>query len=293
MDNYQKELYLETAIRGEAQFPIGFYKIDHMSSVQILPYHWHREFEILYMRKGAAMFQIDEEAYELKEGQAIFINGGRLHSGTSIHGQPCSYEAIVFDPEALSGLYDKCHEYLNAIATNRILLRCYYTGETLWEQELLGNLSEISSCLSTRGYGYQLAVKGRLMLLFSILLANDAYTSSLNGSDCSTVNIERLKKVILYIQEHYQSKITIDELAEQLNMSRHYFCKFFKKATGMTPIDYINSYKIDRAAVLLKTADISIMEAGMEAGFDNFSYFIRTFKKFKNLTPSDYRRQKP
>lgn len=243
------------------------------------------------MKKGSAIFQIDEEAYELKEGQAIFVNGGRLHSGTSINGQPCSYEAIVFDPEALIGLYDKCHEYLNDIKMNRIIIRCHYTGETLWEQELLHNLNEISSCLSTQGYGYHLAVKGRFLVMFSILLANGAYTTNLKGKDCSTVNIERLKKVILYIQEHYQSKITIDALAEQVNMSRHYFCRFFKKATGMTPIDYINSYKADRAAALIETTDISIMEAGMESGFDNFSYFIRTFKKFKNRTPSDYRKQ--
>ena len=291
MENFQKELYKEKAVRGEALFPVGFYRIPHLSSVQILPYHWHKEFEILYMTKGCAVFQIDDQAYELKEGQALFVNGGSLHSGTSINKQPCSYDAIVFDPEALAGFHDKCLEYLNDIKMNRILIRCHYTGESLWEQELLRNLDELSSCLSTCGYGYHLAVKGRLLLLFSILLANGAYTANIKGKDYSTANIERLKKVIQYIQEHYQSKIMIDELADQVNMSRHYFCRFFKKATGMTPVDYMNCYKTDRAAALIETTDLSIMEAGMESGFDNFSYFIKTFKKFKNCTPSEYRRQ--
>ncbi len=271
-------------------FPVGFYRITDISCVQILPYHWHKEFEILYMTKGSAIFQVDDEAYEIEEGQAIFINGGRLHSGATINGQTCSYDAIVFEPEALVGFHDKCIEYLNDISMNRIMIQCYYSGESPWEQELLRNLQEITLSLATHSYGYHLAVKGRLLLLFSILLSNGAYLTNTKGKSSVTENITRLKKVIQYIQEHYQSKITIEDLASQLSMSRHYFCRFFKKATGVTPFDYINSYKTDRAAALIETTDLSIMEAGMDSGFDNFSYFIKTFKKYKKVTPSEYRR---
>lgn len=290
MENFQKEIYKENAIRGESLFPVGFYKITDIQSVQILPYHWHKEFEILSMTKGTALFQIDDEAYELKEGQAIFIHGGRLHSGISLNGQPCSYDAIVFEIDTLAEIYDKCYEYLNDIEMNKIIINSCYTGKNLWEQELLRNLKEISTCFYTQEYGYHLAVKGRLLLVFSLLLANKAYTSNIKGKVPMTENIERLKKVVQYIQDHYQSKITIDELATQLNMSRYYFCRFFKKATGITPVDYINCYKTDRAAALIEATNISILEAGMEAGFDNFSYFIRTFKRFKNCTPSEYRK---
>ncbi|MGB8453242.1 MAG: AraC family transcriptional regulator [Anaerocolumna sp.] len=289
MENFQKEMYKEKAIRGESQFPVGFYRITDIQSIQILPYHWHKEFEILYMTKGTAIFQIDDESYELKEGQALFISGGKLHSGITADGTPCSYDAIVFELDTLSDFYDKCTEYLKDIKMNKIIIRSCYKGESPWEQDLLHNLKETSSCFSTQNYGYHLAVKGRLLLLFSILLANKAYTTNIKGKAPLTENVERLKKVVLYIQEHYQSKITIDDLAAHLNMSRHYFCRFFKKTTGITPVDYINCYKTDRAAALIETTNISIMEAGMEAGFDNFSYFIKTFKRYKNCTPSEYR----
>lgn len=289
MDNFQKEIYKEKAIRGESLFSVGFYRITDIPSVQILPYHWHDEFEILYMTKGTAIFHLDDETIELKVGQAVFINGGRLHSGITGNGQPCSYDAIVFEPEALAGIYDRCIEYLNDIKMNKIIIKSVFTGENLWEQELLSNLKLISSCFSTRGYGYHLAVKGRLLLLFSIILANGAYTVNSKGKSPLTENIERLKKVFQYIQDHYQSKIMIDDLAAQLNMSKHYFCRFFKKLTGITPVNYINCYRIGRAAALIETTNISIMEAGLESGFDNFSYFIKTFKIFKNCTPSEYR----
>jgi len=290
MENYQKEMYKEKAIRGESQFPVGFYRITDLQSVQILPYHWHKEFEIIYMTKGTALFQIDDECYEVKEGQAIFINGGRLHSGLSANNQPCSYDAIVFELEALADFSDKCIEYLKDIKMNRIIIRSYYTDENYWEQELLHNIKEISTSLYKQEYGFHLAVKGRLLLLFSILLANGAYSTNIKGNIPLTENVERMKIVIQYIQEHYQNKITIDELAAQLNMNRHYFCRFFKKITGITAVDYMNGYRADRAAALIEATSISIMEAGMEAGFDNFSYFIRIFKRFKNCTPSEYRK---
>lgn len=289
MENFQKEMYEEKATRGETLFSVGFYRITDTPSLQILPYHWHEEFEILYMTKGTALFHIDDESFELKEGQAIFINSGRLHSGITSNGQPCSYNAIVFKPEALAGIYDRSMEYLNDIKMNKIILKCIFTGEASWEQELLSNLKEISACFSANEYGYHLAVKGRLLLLFSMILANGGYTVNNRGKGDEARNIERLKKVIQYIQDNYQSRIMIDDLAAQLKMSRHYFCRFFKKFTGNTAVDYINCYKIDRAAALIGTTNISIMEAGLESGFDNFSYFIKTFKRFKNCTPSEYK----
>lgn len=289
MENLQKELYKEKALRGEALFPVGFYRITDVPSAQILPYHWHEEFEILYMTKGTAIFHIDDDSYELKEGQAVFINGGRLHSGIAGNGRPCSYDAIVFEPEVLAGVYDRCIEYLNDIKMNKIIIKNHYTGENLWEQELLHNLSEIFISFSTGGYGHHLAVKGRLLLFFSIILENGAYTLNTKGKTPLTGDVERLKKVIQYIQSHYQSRIMLDDLAAQLNMSRHYFCRFFKKNTGITPVDYINFYKIDRAATIISTTNISIMEAGLESGFDSFSYFIKTFKKYKKCTPLEYR----
>ncbi len=290
MENYQKELYKEKAIRGESLFPIGFYRITDLQSTQILPYHWHKEFEIIYMTKGSALFQIDDECYELKKGQAIFINGGRLHSGLSINEHPCSYDAIVFELEDLVDFSDRCIEYLKDIKMNKVIIKSCYLGESLWEKELLYHLNEICTGLYKREYGFHLAVKGRLLLLFSLVLTNGAYSINEKGTIPLTESVERMKIVVQYIQEHYQSKITIDDLAARLNMNRHYFCRFFKKVTGITAVDYINSYRTERAAALIETSNISIMEAGLEVGFDNFSYFIKIFKRIKNCTPSEYRK---
>lgn len=289
MNTYQKNLYKEDAIRGESFFSIDYSRMSDLQTFQILPCHWHEEFEILYMTKGSALFYIDDESFTLQEGQALFVTGGRLHSGINKNGQPCSYDAIVFSLESLTGIYDKCMAYLNDIKTNNIIIKSIFTGEDSWEEELLHTIKALTTCFFLRKNGYQLEVKGRLLMLFSMIFANEAYKVNNQDNSYAGVNAERLKKVIQYIHNNYQHRITLDDLAYQVNMNRHYFCRYFKKHTGHTPIDYINSYKINQAAILIETTNMSIMEAGMESGFDNLSYFIKTFKKSKNCTPTEYR----
>ena len=83
--------------------------------------------------------------------------------------------------------------------------------------------------------------------------------------------------------------ITIEELAETVNLSKHYFMRFFKKYMGMTCIEYINDYRLNIAANLLLTTRMRITEVAVSIGITNLSYFNRIFKKKFNLTPKEYR----
>jgi len=71
-------------------------------------------------------------------------------------------------------------------------------------------------------------------------------------------------------------------------MSAKYFCRFFKTVIHRTPIDYLNYYRVERASYLMETEDISVTEAAYRCGFNDSSYFVRVFKKYKNATPGKY-----
>jgi len=86
------------------------------------------------------------------------------------------------------------------------------------------------------------------------------------------------------------SKIYIEDLALEANMNVQYFCRFFKSVIGKTPVEYINSYRIEKATELLQTETLSISNIALSVGIDNFSYFVKQFKKYKNCTPSQYRK---
>ena len=102
--------------------------------------------------------------------------------------------------------------------------------------------------------------------------------------------IDLIKKILNYIHENYNDKIYIEDLALEANMNVKYFCRFFKSVIGKTPVEYINSYRIEKATELLQTETLSISNIALSVGIDNFSYFVKQFKKYKNCTPSQYRK---
>ncbi|MDF9867617.1 AraC-like DNA-binding protein [Bacilli bacterium PM5-3] len=98
-----------------------------------------------------------------------------------------------------------------------------------------------------------------------------------------------IKKSISYIQANYQDKITLEEIASHVNLSRGEFCRFFKKITSQTPFEYLISYRINQSALLLRDTDLTITEIANMVGFGSASYYTEKFRKQVNCTPKQYR----
>ena len=90
------------------------------------------------------------------------------------------------------------------------------------------------------------------------------------------------------MESSYNLPLTLDEISASVGMSPKYFCRFFHEMTHRTPIDYLNYYRIERACYQLITTDLSITEIAYASGFNDLSYFIKTFKKYKGTTPKQY-----
>nr|WP_273388203.1 helix-turn-helix transcriptional regulator [Cohnella zeiphila] len=84
-------------------------------------------------------------------------------------------------------------------------------------------------------------------------------------------------------------KLDLNQLASVASLSRSHFCKFFKDQTGMRPMEYLNFIRINKAASLLRTGSCNVIEASLEAGYQNASYFSKWFKIYMNMTPSEYK----
>lgn len=91
--------------------------------------------------------------------------------------------------------------------------------------------------------------------------------------------ITAIKTVLSYITDHYHEKLYVQDLASQVNMNEQYFCRFFKRSIGKTPIDYINDYRLNKVIRLLETGDAQITEICLECGFNNMGDFQRLFKQ--------------
>lgn len=103
--------------------------------------------------------------------------------------------------------------------------------------------------------------------------------------------ITAIKTVLSYITDHYHEKLYVQDLASQVNMNEQYFCRFFKKAIGRSPIEYVNEYRIKKARHYLEETDLTVMEICLECGYNNLGNFLREFRRYTDTTPLQYRKR--
>jgi len=101
-----------------------------------------------------------------------------------------------------------------------------------------------------------------------------------------------IRKVMAYIDEKYQNDITLDEAAKMVFLNKNYFSEMFKKEAGIGFNEYLNKVRIRKAEKLLTVRNLKINEIGDMVGYRDAAYFIKVFKKYYGMTPSEYRKIK-
>ena len=126
------------------------------------------------------------------------------------------------------------------------------------------------------------------LLLKLLIEAVDGYSAPRKRETVEKRDLITVKKVLLYIRENYSQKITLDGIAAYALVDKYTLCKIFKKITDQTLFDNINSYRCMKAAEYISEGK-SVSEALLLCGFENNSYFTKTFKKYTGALPSEYR----
>ena len=142
--------------------------------------------------------------------------------------------------------------------------------------------------MRSKADGYELTVIGSLYQFFGYIFGHHFYLSVKDTPERNMKRIEHLKRVLDIIETSYDQCLTLDTLAKEAGMNSKYFCRFFHEMTHRTPIDYLNWYRIEQACFRLATSNESITEVALSCGFNDISYFIKTFKKYKGITPKKY-----
>jgi len=98
-----------------------------------------------------------------------------------------------------------------------------------------------------------------------------------------------ISEALEFINNNYHNNISLDDVAKEINMSYHYFSKFFKESIGKNFIDYLTELRIEKSKEILKSRDVSIKEVCYEIGYSDPNYFSKLFKKITGMTPSEYK----
>lgn len=103
---------------------------------------------------------------------------------------------------------------------------------------------------------------------------------------------EIIEKSILYMQNHLETKVTLDDLAKSCNLSASHYSLVFKRKTSRSPLAYYNNLKIQRACQMLDFTELHIKEIAMQLNFEDQFYFSRVFRRYIGVSPAEYRRKK-
>lgn len=282
--------YNECKQRGTTNFPIDYHYVDSTHPQYDMPLHWHIEYEIIRIISGTFIIFLDGQKHIAKKGDICFIKDGVLHR---VAPQNCIYECLVFDINMLRNRNYTSDSFIRKISHHKLLVNCLFKNdfENL-DSTLNTQLFYFASCLfeaqKNRTPGFELITVGTLQMFFGVVEQEKYYSLDVTSSIREHKRTEQLKLAFELIATSYDTPLTLENLSKSANMSPKYFCRFFRDMTHRSPIDYLNYYRIEKACHQISTGEFSLIDIAYNCGFNDFSYFIKTFKKYKATTPKKY-----
>lgn len=279
----------EEAVHGTVKFPLAAYCYEGEGEFRV-KLHWHEELEIIYLKNGRFCIDINMQKYRISSPALFFVGSGDIHG---IYGESgCKESAVVFDMKMLSfEHYDSVqHQMISPLLKHMVQFPGAVTEkDDMWE-ELIGLYEKTLTKSVEKTPEAGMRVKAYLLQMFACLYENKKFIHMGDNADYDGKKIENIKKVLGFIQENYGRRITNQDMAGMLQMNSQYFCRYFKKAMGKTPTEYINEVRVEKAAEYLYRTDRKIIDIALECGYDNIGYFIKRFKEEKGILPSEYRK---
>lgn len=295
----------EAKNHGSEQFPLAYYQMDGRDAAEnatiLFPHHWHEETEILYFRKGRYHLEVNMETCELEEECFCFVNSGELHF---LKAEGEFWEsAVVFSPRMLLFADEDLSQerYIRPLLEGTLSLPRVLKKGSPGFSEVRHSFYEIMryfSCKGTAhqrngqaaacpGPAHQLGIKGALLQILAELGSRGVLSKEPSLLD---QRVEMVKKAILYMREHYREKLYVRDVAGEVGMNEQYFCRFFKRAVGKSPMNYVSGLRIREAARLLRESSRSVTEVSLESGFNNLGNFMKAFREEFGCTPLQYRK---
>ncbi len=280
---------------GTPQLPFSIhYSEVSAGTANVLYKHWHQEFEFLVVIDGGTNFYLDDNKYELLANEGVFIPPNTLHYATSLQGLPCIFYAFVFHPSFLSDNYKSSLylSFIKPVLSGRLTFLSHFGSGAAWEKKGFSILMSLADFYQKPLDSHELELKGRIYELWALftkhasLVQNEGTFLSLHSSKSN------LDAALLYMHEHFTDDISLNILAECVCLSASQFCRSFKAQMGLSPFSYLIRYRILKSCALITDSNEKIAAIASLVGFNNVSYFNRSFKSVIGCTPTEYRTNK-
>jgi len=161
-------------------------------------------------------------------------------------------------------------------------------GAVPWQAQVLTCLREAWQAVAVEPFDYENRVRYYLSAALR-LLSTQCVGGRTKVSQQEQIAAERMKQMLRFVEEHYAEELTVERIAASVALSESACLRSFRQMLGITPIQYVKQFRVEKAAELLRSTRLKTGEIGMECGFADGSYFIKTFREIKHCTPKEYR----
>ena len=282
----------EQVVHGSASFPIACYDNDLVLFPVLL--HWHEELEAGIVTEGSAVLSIGNENYVIHAGEGFFINAGVLHAAFPVGDKACRIHSMVFHPRLVSGAPDSIfhRRYLRPLMEDPTLdWFSFSCCRESWHPEALNAISGVWNSCRDESPGYEFFIRNNLSELIWLLHRHRTFSRNI-PSHKSVRDAERIKLMLSYIHENYASPINTISIAASAAVSERECLRCFQSTIGTTPIQYLKQHRLRQAGMQLLSSGDNISEIAERCGFQDFSYFSKSFRETHGCSPSQYRRTK-
>lgn len=249
-------------------------------------WHFHPELELVYIKGANGTRHVGDHISQYQDSDLVFIGSNIPHLNFD-YGVKTNYEEIVVHirQDFLGNAFVNTPELLkiNQLFENAKLGIAFSLetknklAERLMQLPLLTHFEQFLEILSI----FQILANDKNVELLHANSFENQYTKK---------DQQRMKRLYQFIDENYERKIDIREVANLSNLSEPAFCRYFKKMTRLTFTEFLNHYRINQAKKIL-LLDKNITETCYECGFESISYFTRTFKKITNENPLAFKKR--
>lgn len=253
-------------------------------------WHWHGELEWTYIEEGEICYQVNDCVYHLKKGQGLLCNSNVLHMGKAENDQDCRYVSITVHPRLFGGFENS---FLEKQYVEPVLDHVAYTHVVLdrepWQQEILQRLRQVEQLDWQKPDHYEFQIYLLLMENWMTVWQNAwAHPEQAGQDSTESLNMLRLKVIFSYLHQHYAEKITLQDVARQVNLCEAEICRLFKRYMKESLFDYLLDYRVEQSTAVLLEANVT--EAAERSGFSSPAYYTKVFKERMGCSPREYAR---
>ena len=254
------------------------------------PWHWHPDVEFMWVMQGGVRLDTNNHSFAIHTGEGAFIHPNMLHYKEPLPGTPPIVLCQVFDTQLLAGGYKNVFEqkYITPVIECRELEAFVFRPIIANQRKILELFRHSYDAAEQGEYGYEFTVRSDLSSIWC-LLCREAASVIEEKKAVSSQGEERIKKMMLYIRDHYSERVLLEEIAGAANISGRECLRCFREMLNTTPFTYLTDYRIRRAASLLRETERAVTDIAYACGFFGASYFGKMFKKSMECTPGQYR----